>query len=88
MSTYCSVWLPLAIFLYLSGTATFSMSIYFVLLYTIHTDILIYAYMLIGLVILAIMFLYLQVTQYVRNRDYQLITSRPTPTAASSMSIV
>lgn len=92
MPTSCSIWFPLAVFLYLSGTATFSMSMYFVLLYTIHTDILIYAYLLIALVLLAIVFLYLQITQYLRNRHAQLyphlIMSMPTATAPSSMSQV
>lgn len=92
MSTYCSIWLPLAIFLYLAGTATFSMSMYFVLLYTIHTDILIYAYLLVGLGILALVFLYLQITQFLRNRHAQLyphlIMSMPTATAPNNMSAV
>lgn len=88
MSTYCSIWLPLAIFLYLAGSATFSMSMYFVLLYTIHTDILIYAYLLVALVVMGIVFLYLQITQYLRNRQYHLIMSRPTPIAPNSISIV
>jgi uncharacterized membrane protein len=87
MAWFCNIWLPLAIFLYTTGTATFVISLYFVIIFA-QTNISIYAYMLIGLISLAIAFLFLQINQYFLNRHYQLISSNPAPTATRIINIL